>query len=117
MGAAAAVLVFPGDICAQVPPQVSFRLIHMLSDDDGEWPFVGLAICNNTLYGTASHGGTNGNGTVFAVNTDGTDFRLIHTFSVTTQVDYEALGRNGRPSRARRRYSSTGRPCLRSVQM
>jgi PAS domain S-box-containing protein len=37
--------------------------------------------------------------------------------NVTTQVLFEGWGKNGRPSRARPRYSSTGRPCLRSVPM
>jgi uncharacterized repeat protein (TIGR03803 family) len=33
------------------------------------------------LYGTTSSGGTNGTGTVFAVNTDGTGFTVLHTFN------------------------------------
>jgi uncharacterized repeat protein (TIGR03803 family) len=40
-----------------------------------------LIISGNTLFGTASEGGTNGNGTVFAVNTDGTGFTNLHTFT------------------------------------
>jgi uncharacterized repeat protein (TIGR03803 family) len=41
----------------------------------------GLILSGNTLYGTAESGGTNDSGTVFAVNTDGTDFTNMHTFS------------------------------------
>jgi len=41
----------------------------------------GLILSGNTLYGTASAGGSSGNGTVFAVNTNGTAFRVLHTFS------------------------------------
>src|SRR5258707_368807 len=37
-----------------------------------------------TLYGAAYQGGSSGNGTVFAVNTDGTGFTILHTFTPTT---------------------------------
>ncbi len=47
---------------------------------DGANPYGGLVLSGDTLYGTAAYGGTNGDGTVFAVNTNGTDFRLLHTF-------------------------------------
>jgi len=33
------------------------------------------------MYGTTSRGGTNGNGTVFSVNTDGTGLTALHTFT------------------------------------
>ena len=36
---------------------------------------------------------------------------------VITQVDCDPSGRKGCPSRAWRRYSSTGRPCLRKVEI
>jgi uncharacterized repeat protein (TIGR03803 family) len=48
---------------------------------DGEAPWAGVALSGNTLYGTAGHGGTNANGTVFALNTDGTSFKVLHTFT------------------------------------
>jgi uncharacterized repeat protein (TIGR03803 family) len=39
-------------------------------------------LSGSTLYGTGFAGGsTNGNGTVFAVNTDGTGFTVLHTFN------------------------------------
>ncbi len=44
---------------------------------------IGLILSGNTLYGTTYGGGTNGNGTVFAVNTDGTGFTVLHTFTCT----------------------------------
>ncbi len=42
----------------------------------------------HTLYGTAQYGGSNGAGTVFAVNTDGTGFTTLHTFSQTYGPHY-----------------------------
>src|SRR5205085_1814751 len=38
-----------------------------------------LILSGNTLYGTADLGGSFGNGAVFAVNTDGTGFRNLHS--------------------------------------
>lgn len=50
---------------------------------DGVEPWGGLILSGNTLYGTASLGGTNGNGTVFAINTNGTGFTNLHNFAAT----------------------------------
>jgi uncharacterized repeat protein (TIGR03803 family) len=49
----------------------------------GGTPYATLLLVGNTLYGTTPHGGTNGNGVIFAVHTDGSGFRNIHTFSAS----------------------------------
>lgn len=51
------------------------------TNNDGAYPNGGLVLSGNTLYGTAYGGGSSGNGTVFAVNTNGTGFTILHTFS------------------------------------
>ena len=52
------------------------------TNSDGARPGSGtLVLSGATLYGTASDGGTNGSGTIFAVNTNGTGFRLLHVFT------------------------------------
>jgi uncharacterized repeat protein (TIGR03803 family) len=48
---------------------------------DGGYPIGDLALSGNTLYGTAEQGGNNGNGTVFKINTDGTGYTNLYTFS------------------------------------
>src|SRR5215831_4231023 len=48
---------------------------------DGANPNGGLLLSNNTLYGTAYSGGSSGYGSVFAVNTDGTGFTNLHSFT------------------------------------
>ena len=54
------------------------------TNSDGAYPFDGLLLSGNTLYGTAQCGGSSGWGTVFALNTDGTGFTVLHTFTATT---------------------------------
>jgi uncharacterized repeat protein (TIGR03803 family) len=51
------------------------------TNSDGAWPFAGLILSGNTLYGTAFDGGIHGKGTVFAVNADGTGFTTLHSFN------------------------------------
>lgn len=48
---------------------------------DGSFPFGGLVVNGNTLFGTTAYGGISGNGTVFKVNADGTGFTTLYTFS------------------------------------
>ncbi len=50
---------------------------------DGASPNAGVILAGNTLYGTASGGGSDGNGTVFKVRADGTGFTTLHSFSAT----------------------------------
>src|SRR5439155_13638572 len=51
------------------------------TNGDGANPFAGLILSGNTLYGTAEYGGSANNGTVFAVNTDGTGFTSLYSFT------------------------------------
>jgi uncharacterized repeat protein (TIGR03803 family) len=50
-------------------------------NSDGVYPWDALILAGNTLYGTAARGGTSGYGTVFAVNTNGTGFRTVLSFT------------------------------------
>jgi uncharacterized repeat protein (TIGR03803 family) len=59
------------------------NLYSFTGGSDGAFPYAGLILSGSTLYGTALLGGTNRTGTVFAVNTDGTDFRTLHIFTAT----------------------------------
>ena len=60
-----------------------FTVIHSFADDGSEGiaSLATLALSGDTLYGTAYRGGSSDNGTVFKVNTDGTGFMVLHTFS------------------------------------
>lgn len=46
----------------------------------GIYPSAGLILSGNILYGVASFGGSFANGTVFALNTDGSGFITLHHF-------------------------------------
>jgi len=62
----------------------NFTTLHGFTNgSDGGSPGGGLVISGNTLYGTAYGGGANGNGTVFSVNTSGSNFMTLHSFSAT----------------------------------
>jgi uncharacterized repeat protein (TIGR03803 family) len=63
----------------------SFTATSNSTNSDGATPGgyedAGLTLSGNTLYGTAPNGGSSGNGTAFAVKTDGTGFTVLHSFS------------------------------------
>jgi uncharacterized repeat protein (TIGR03803 family) len=83
-----------GSVFAFNPKAVAFTNLHDFTatytnslgawtNRDGANPYGGLILSGNTLYGTASGGGAGGNGTVFAVNTNGTGFRVLHSFAAS----------------------------------
>jgi uncharacterized repeat protein (TIGR03803 family) len=53
------------------------------TNSDGDRPEGDLVTDGSTLYGTAEYGGSNGNGTIFKINTNGSGFAVIKTFSAT----------------------------------
>jgi uncharacterized repeat protein (TIGR03803 family) len=62
------------------------------TNSDGAWPVAGLILSGTPLYGTAGHGGSSSSGTVFKVNTDGTGFTPLYSF---TQLPAPNTGTNG----------------------
>src|SRR5450759_2288652 len=70
-------LILAGRVTAQ-----TFTTLHSFTyGSDGAFPYAGLILSGNTLYGTAYDGGSSGNGTVFKVNPDGTGFTNLHSFT------------------------------------
>jgi uncharacterized repeat protein (TIGR03803 family) len=51
------------------------------TNSDGALPQSSLVLSGSVLYGTAEKGGGFGEGTVFAVTTDGADFTNLHSFN------------------------------------
>ncbi len=75
-----------GTVFAVNTDGTGFRTLHSFNftdPADGAEPVAGLILSGNTLYGTAAQGGSSGNGTVFAINIDGTGFRTLHSFNIS----------------------------------
>jgi uncharacterized repeat protein (TIGR03803 family) len=53
----------------------------VVTNSDAAHPRTELILSGNTLYGMGESGGSSGKGTVFAVNTDGTGFTVLHNFT------------------------------------
>ncbi len=68
----------------------SFNQFNISTNGDGQSPQGGLILAGNILYGTTSAGGTNGTGTIFAVNTNGTGFTTLHHFGLVG-ADYSGV--------------------------
>jgi uncharacterized repeat protein (TIGR03803 family) len=71
----------------------AFTTLHTFTGgSDGGNPNGGVVLSGNTLYGSACEGGSaaggEGNGTVFAVKTDGTGFTILHSFTASPAPDY-----------------------------
>ena len=61
-----------------------FQTLHVFSSQratNGYGPASGLALSGNTLYGTTSGGSQFGSGTVFKIDTSGSNFMVLKSFS------------------------------------
>jgi uncharacterized repeat protein (TIGR03803 family) len=56
-------------------------LYSFLGGDDGSSPMAGLLLSGTMLYGTTYQGGYNNLGTLFAIDTNGTSYRVLHAFT------------------------------------
>ena len=64
------------------PAQI-YQTLHNFAatSRDGYSPLTDLVLVSNTLYGTTASGGTNGNGTIFKINTDGTGYGILRSLT------------------------------------
>src|ERR1035438_5586880 len=82
------VLALMAGLASASCPAQTFTLLHAFApvvsgtNADGDFPYCALAQFGGVLYGTTFNAGANSNGTVFAVNVDGTGFTNLHVFSV-----------------------------------
>jgi uncharacterized repeat protein (TIGR03803 family) len=67
------------------------NLFSFTAATDGANPAARLLLSGNTLFGTATFGGSSGKGTLFCINTDGTGFTNLHTFS-SSDGNYPSAG-------------------------
>jgi AhpD family alkylhydroperoxidase len=67
------------------------RLLVSFTGANGGHGNVAPVLVGTTLYGAAAAGGTSNDGVIFSVNTDGTNFALLHEFSGTDGTNPDAL--------------------------
>lgn len=78
-----------GTIFAIATNSSDFSVIYNFSEPeyysatnfDGDAPTAALVSLGKTLYGTASNGGTSAEGTIFSIQTDGSGFTTLHSFT------------------------------------
>jgi len=61
----------------------NYQVLHDFASfpsSGGVQPLGGLTLVASTLYGTSSVGGANGDGALFSMQTDGTNFQVLHSF-------------------------------------
>ncbi len=60
-----------------------FAVLHFFAGGttDGAYPWGSLILKGSTLYGMTNEGGAYGEGTIFKINTNGTEFELLHSFA------------------------------------
>ncbi len=56
--------------------------------NDGRYADNELVLSDHVLYGTTQVGGRFDRGTIFSINTDGSDFTILHSFSATADPPY-----------------------------
>jgi len=80
-----------GTVFAMSTNGSNYTVLHTFgSGSDGFYPKAPLFLSGGTLYGTAQQGGANGLGTLFALNTNGTGFTVLHTFIGSSDGEYPA---------------------------
>jgi uncharacterized repeat protein (TIGR03803 family) len=72
----------------------NYQILHTFTRTatDGANPYAGLTLVGSTLYGTTSEGGSSGDGTVFSIDTDGSDFQTVYSFGDTNNDGYSPEG-------------------------
>ena len=62
-----------------------FRLLNIFGQSDtGIQPYGSLTLSDTKLYGMTQEGGGSNRGEIFSTNTDGSGFRILHTFTAAT---------------------------------
>jgi uncharacterized repeat protein (TIGR03803 family) len=71
-----------GTVFSMNPDGTGYTILHSFTyDTDGGYPYGGLILAGNTLYGTTEYGGIYGCGTIFSIPTNGGALTNLHTFS------------------------------------
>jgi uncharacterized repeat protein (TIGR03803 family) len=66
--------------------------LHNFVLSQGGFPYAGLILSGDTLYGTTDLGGVYGGGTVFSITTNGGIYNIVHSFTNTTDGENPGAG-------------------------
>ncbi len=64
-----------------------YKVLVSFHGPNGAYGLSNLTLVGNTLYGATERGGTSDQGVIFSVNTDGSNFTLLHQFNGTDGSD------------------------------
>ena len=64
-----------------------FKVLVSFHGPNGAYGISNLTLVGNTLYGTTARGGAYNQGVIFSVNTDGSNYTLLHQFNGTDGND------------------------------
>jgi len=67
-------------LVAASSPAQTYTVLHKFTGSDGANPIGRIAVSGTTLYGATEYGGISNRGTIFKINTDGSNFALLHNF-------------------------------------
>jgi len=79
----AALGVLTLSLALTIPVDAADTVLHSFtgSATDGSTCYSALVLSGSTFYGTTARGGSANRGTVYAIEVDGTNFRLLHSFA------------------------------------
>ena len=66
--------------------------VNLLHSFQNEYPYGNITVIGNTLYGMAEDGGAHGYGCVFSLNRDGSNYKVLYSFSDTGSVAGKCSG-------------------------
>jgi uncharacterized repeat protein (TIGR03803 family) len=82
MAPVVALIVVAGTSHAQMLTALhTFSASTNMINADGANPICDLTLSGKTLYGLTANGGSNGIGMIFSMNTDGSDYTVLHVFA------------------------------------
>lgn len=70
----------PGTVYKLSTDGSGFTVLKRLTSTDGSYPYAGLTLLSNRLFGTTYRGGISNYGTIFRINTDGSGFVVLKDF-------------------------------------
>ncbi|MBV8489962.1 MAG: hypothetical protein JO199_05465 [Candidatus Eremiobacteraeota bacterium] len=78
-----------GTAFSLAPGAATDTVLHAFtgSPADGKAPFAAPIALDGVLYGTTAYGGANGRGTIFRIDEDGANYRLLYQFGAKTSTD------------------------------